>query len=601
MHREIKFSGGVIHRLLLRELHHNGPTDEMQFMLGNQSVRFSKVEFYLIAGLRFGVVPDTTKYAAVENGIHQRYFPGVDEVSLKEIRGVVTVAEFGKAYDTVKLYLIYMLNWILMGVDERFKIPVWKFRLVDDLDAFSWGAHVYRHSIFSFKHTLDGRRDGFELRQQEKGPNVHTVETYNIYGLSHALLVFAFEVIPDLAKEFGAWRVTDLTSCILKWELAKQPRGKKLAKIFKARELVPTPAERQAPYYAGLNEGGGSMYIEDDRDDMPPPVFDQTTFGWNSGTKGGGLTDMTSDSEGSEPAGGGLRPSDSEGYETDYQRERHRHIRVLFTTPGHFTSTGDSSEGVGRDGEIHVRQRTRPESVEHIFDPHGLVDANQLAAYKAFKRNINGELHDVDVLAQVDAGWFMRMQSNFMDLEDTWERILPRDSHGAVTTARWNVLQSRWLEEDLQTVRGATMSGNRPWHEVDLVLIICNVGGQHWVVVTVDLILGKIEIFDPWRQEIPHYIRKQQIRPLRGNCGPHTLRLIEYLLAGRSPFDWSEDDMEIIWEKMVVEIFEHLLELCLGCPHLLQDCVVVLSEEETWRPALRRPAYLMEFGFKITL
>ncbi|KAK2649732.1 hypothetical protein Ddye_017221 [Dipteronia dyeriana] len=43
MHWEMKFSGGVIRWLLLRELHHNGPTDEMQFMLGNHSVRFSKV------------------------------------------------------------------------------------------------------------------------------------------------------------------------------------------------------------------------------------------------------------------------------------------------------------------------------------------------------------------------------------------------------------------------------------------------------------------------------------------------------------------------------------------------------------------------------
>ncbi|KAK2635727.1 hypothetical protein Ddye_030519 [Dipteronia dyeriana] len=142
MHREIKFLGGIIHRLLLRELHHNGPTDEMQFMLGNQSVRFSKVEFCLITGLRFGVVSDTTKYAAVENSIHQRYFPGADKVSLEDIRGVITVAEFGKGSDAVKLCLIYMLNWILMWVDERFKIPVWQFRLVEDLDtfdAFPWG------------------------------------------------------------------------------------------------------------------------------------------------------------------------------------------------------------------------------------------------------------------------------------------------------------------------------------------------------------------------------------------------------------------------------------------------------------------------------
>ncbi|KAK2658357.1 hypothetical protein Ddye_004890 [Dipteronia dyeriana] len=143
IHRELKFSGGVIHRLLLRERHHNGPTDEMQFMLSNQSVRFSKVEFFLITGLRFGVVLDTTKYAKVENDIHQRYFPLADEVSLEEIRGVVTVEEFGEAY-AVKLHLIYMLNWILIGVDERFKIPVWQFRLVENLDVFDvfpWGAH----------------------------------------------------------------------------------------------------------------------------------------------------------------------------------------------------------------------------------------------------------------------------------------------------------------------------------------------------------------------------------------------------------------------------------------------------------------------------
>ncbi|KAK2637930.1 hypothetical protein Ddye_025725 [Dipteronia dyeriana] len=124
MHREMKFSGGIIHRLLLRELHHNGPTYEMHFMLENQSMRFSKVKFCLITGLRFGVVPETTMYAVVENGIHKRYFPGAEEVSLEQIMGVVTGAEFGKAYDAVKLCLLYMLNWILMGVDERFKIPV---------------------------------------------------------------------------------------------------------------------------------------------------------------------------------------------------------------------------------------------------------------------------------------------------------------------------------------------------------------------------------------------------------------------------------------------------------------------------------------------
>ncbi|KAK2658922.1 hypothetical protein Ddye_005455 [Dipteronia dyeriana] len=74
MHWEMIFSSGVIHQLLLRELDHDWPTDEIRFLLGNHMVWFSKVKFCLITGLRFGVVPDTGVYVAVENGIHQWYF-----------------------------------------------------------------------------------------------------------------------------------------------------------------------------------------------------------------------------------------------------------------------------------------------------------------------------------------------------------------------------------------------------------------------------------------------------------------------------------------------------------------------------------------------
>ncbi|KAK2637406.1 hypothetical protein Ddye_032198 [Dipteronia dyeriana] len=122
MHWEMKFSDGVIHRLLLRELDHDGPTDEMRFLLGNHVVRFSKVEFYLITVLRFGVVPNTGLYAVVENDIHQWYFPGADEVSLEELRVVLTLGEFQEAYDAVKIYLLsrYSSNWALSSAPKGY-------------------------------------------------------------------------------------------------------------------------------------------------------------------------------------------------------------------------------------------------------------------------------------------------------------------------------------------------------------------------------------------------------------------------------------------------------------------------------------------------
>ncbi|KAK2648828.1 hypothetical protein Ddye_016317 [Dipteronia dyeriana] len=176
MHRQLKFSGGVIYQMLLREVHNEGQSNEIWFMLGIHDVRFSKVEFYLIIGLWLEEVPDITRYASMDNGKHQRYFAGMDEILFEELRVVVNLDGFQQAYDSVKLCLLYMLKWIIMCLDERVKTPVWQFQLVKDLntfDAFPWGSLVYNYSIFSFKHVFDMQREWFERCQQTKGTDVH--------------------------------------------------------------------------------------------------------------------------------------------------------------------------------------------------------------------------------------------------------------------------------------------------------------------------------------------------------------------------------------------------------------------------------------------
>ena len=90
----------------------------MRFLLGKHDVRFSRVEFCLITGLKFGVIPDTASCAMVENGIHERYFQGRD-IEFEELRAVLWIGIFMEQYDVVKLCLLFMLNWILMGLNER--------------------------------------------------------------------------------------------------------------------------------------------------------------------------------------------------------------------------------------------------------------------------------------------------------------------------------------------------------------------------------------------------------------------------------------------------------------------------------------------------
>ncbi|KAK4859970.1 hypothetical protein QYF36_015187 [Acer negundo] len=301
MYREIHFSTGIVHRLLLHELHHDGPEDEMRFLLGKHSVRFSKVEFCLITGLKFGVIPDTARY---------------------------------DMYDAVKLCLLFMLNWILMGVDERDKVSVWQWRLVEDLDAFDafpWGAHVYRRSIYCFKHALDGRRE---------------------------------RAISELPPPR-----------VLKWELSQRPWGRKLdgiftERMFARRELVPTSVEMAQPYYEGIYLGG-SLY-DTDVSDIPShvpeherrrssrPIDIEGAYSGPSDTEGAYLG--PSDREGpyygpSDMDGAYSGANDTEGSDQEGgSRSPVRHQSVRFTLPRQPRPRGDSVlEGRDESPERHRR------------------------------------------------------------------------------------------------------------------------------------------------------------------------------------------------------------------------------------------------------
>ncbi|KAI9197021.1 hypothetical protein LWI28_029142 [Acer negundo] len=117
-----------------------------------------------------------------------------------------------------------------------------------------------------------------------------------------------------------------------------------------------------------------------------------------------------------------------------------------------------------------------------------------------------------------------------MELEDTswflndWERLM---GSGADKPRRsWSLFKHQWSDDDLMVVRGLVPAGTKPWNEVDVVLIPCNLEYTHWALASVDLTIRSIYLMDLFRQE-----------DKGGNCGAHTLRLIEYLVANRDTFD----------------------------------------------------------------
>ncbi|KAK3198445.1 hypothetical protein Dsin_021860 [Dipteronia sinensis] len=104
--------------------HHDGPNDEMRFTLGHRSIWFSKVEFCLITGLKFGAIPDTAVYEDVQNGIHHMYFCGRAAVTFPELEASIEQGQWQEQSDAMKQCLLYMLNCVLIGVEERNFVPI---------------------------------------------------------------------------------------------------------------------------------------------------------------------------------------------------------------------------------------------------------------------------------------------------------------------------------------------------------------------------------------------------------------------------------------------------------------------------------------------
>ncbi|KAK3224686.1 hypothetical protein Dsin_004548 [Dipteronia sinensis] len=440
MDRGMKFSASIVHRLLLRELHHDGPEGEMRFMLGPHSVRISKVEFCVINGLKFGVIPDTTKYEMVQNGIHQRYFGGVSEVEYEQPRAVLRIGKFEEQYDAVKLCLLYMLNWILMGLDEREKFPLCPF-----LDS-------------SMPWTVDvsGMRDDNRYLRI-MGPNLGLV------GRLTCLPMFARTALMSTAAERVALYYEGIYEGGSLYTAADRHDGS-VPDPLHHTTAGPSHTEGSDPEFGGGSPlrhmpntegldpefvGRSPLRRKQVRFVMPGGVHSREDIGghrqdrlerkiqdvmdavaalWEDLRKSDQERDRQhngwrSHDGGTDPATGPATEGD--GPQTQGPRAGDTVTDQQMQVPGG-TDTGTANSKRGwqlvspyTDPCRPKRPRTLPLLSAHTFRPNDLADADQLAAYRAYKRNVTEELRDVDLMTPMPVPWFHRLQTNSMELEDT--------------------------------------------------------------------------------------------------------------------------------------------------------------------------------------
>ena len=183
--KELTFSAGVLHNLLLRQIHVPGVTkeNELHFTVGGKLLKFTQREFCLVTGLQFGVMSDIflKPYAPTEDGIHAKYFDKDENINLGRVWEKFLTGEFDKRKDGLKMALLLIANMILFGRDPRKKVTLWLFELVEDLDSFNsfaWGSYV-------FMMTCHYLRQAFRTANAPFKQIAH----YNLYSFPWALEV----------------------------------------------------------------------------------------------------------------------------------------------------------------------------------------------------------------------------------------------------------------------------------------------------------------------------------------------------------------------------------------------------------------------------
>ncbi|KAL6531362.1 hypothetical protein OROMI_027725 [Orobanche minor] len=191
-------SGKVLHYMISRQVTARPELDKtsLWFKVKGKVLRFSRVEFVLISGLKFGPtktnpymmndkIPADSVYARLLDSIpilpvnlRTKFIDKKFKVNKVEVKG--------SEADYLKLAKVLMASMYVVGLDpNKTKIPNWMWALVEDDEAweqFPWGSLSYKFLI--------GRINA--LKKFIPGP-------YHLKGNTVAFL----EVIPSIGLKFG--------------------------------------------------------------------------------------------------------------------------------------------------------------------------------------------------------------------------------------------------------------------------------------------------------------------------------------------------------------------------------------------------------------
>ncbi|KAL6549996.1 hypothetical protein OROMI_020484 [Orobanche minor] len=195
-------SGKVLHYMISRQVTPRPELDKtsLWFKGKGKVLRFSRVEFVLISGLKFGPakinpymmndkIPVDSVYARLLDStpilpvnLRTKFIDKKFKVKKVEVKG--------SEADYLKLAKVLMASVYVVGLDpNKTNIPNWMWALVEDNEAweqFPWGSMSYQFLIGQIN----------AVKKFILGP-------YHLKGNTIAFLAWIYEVIPSIGVKFG--------------------------------------------------------------------------------------------------------------------------------------------------------------------------------------------------------------------------------------------------------------------------------------------------------------------------------------------------------------------------------------------------------------
>ncbi|KAL3615212.1 hypothetical protein CASFOL_040873 [Castilleja foliolosa] len=173
--------------------------DELWFLVGDTFARFSKYEYALVTGLRFGPTnfdPNADREIR-KDGVYRKFIDPHNKFSKKGVKYTFVLNLFNnppkelrrskERESLLKIAKVLFVHGFLVAIDTRYRIANWVWPLVEnenEWETFPWGAYSFQILMYRMKNA--------KVKAGDK-------DNYHIYGFSHAFLHFIFESVPGLA------------------------------------------------------------------------------------------------------------------------------------------------------------------------------------------------------------------------------------------------------------------------------------------------------------------------------------------------------------------------------------------------------------------